>query len=288
MAYVSSSSFPPGTPVWYNFRDISKETEQQTTIKAYEGVIRSISNCKMTGSRTYEILRCNSVLKNSNGEVYVEMVEESNIAYGCKCPVHVKLIDNSSTHTETDGEIISPHFNVSNVGAIEVTYTVRLLINDGSFVIEQNVTSDRVQYKFGLDSLRSKLRFDPSSNKMVGIRTSPLGLPSIKSKAQKIRLSVKPKPVFIHLVPTRNAVKPSQLTCAPSSSQIIGSASTSITFPKTATERCNEMCKRNNCSRHAQNGCEGHCYAHFYLLLRNGTKQPNQENNSDVQKYSQH
>lgn len=252
-----SSIFPPGTPVWYNFRDTSEETDQPTRIKVYEGVIRSVSS-RSKKSTFFDIIRYDhGACKNNGRDVYIDEVEENSIAYGSRCPVHIKAVDtNSSAHSDAEGEIISPNFITSRTGVVDVKYTVRLFMDDGSFEIEQNVTPDRVQYKFGLDVLQSKLQMETSSkNNMIGIRTSLLGIPSIKSKTQNSHRGVKSKIKFIRSSLRRNT-------------------------QGNAMERfeANNTCKSDKCVRHAQDGCDGYCFAHCYFALRNSaqneTEQP--------------
>ena len=51
---VISSEFPPGTPVWYNFRDTTQlQSSQETILWAYEGVVRAVSMEKGTADILY-------------------------------------------------------------------------------------------------------------------------------------------------------------------------------------------------------------------------------------------
>jgi hypothetical protein len=50
----SSATFPPGTPVWYNFKE--KFDPNQTALGAYEGTVRAVSKNAHTGKWMYEVL----------------------------------------------------------------------------------------------------------------------------------------------------------------------------------------------------------------------------------------
>jgi hypothetical protein len=137
----------------------------------------SLSNTTQKQS-VYEVLRNKNVLENGVKVVLVDFVDENNIAYGSQCPVHVKMIADDTSSKEMNGEILSSCFTGnSKKGISTVTYKVKMLSDDGGVLVEENVSTDRVRYRFGLDQLRAKLNEDSNSTTSIGIRLSSAGLP---------------------------------------------------------------------------------------------------------------
>jgi hypothetical protein len=79
---VISSIFPPGTPVWYNFRESTTSSERITHAYAYEGVVRAVSK-EGTGEFIYEVVRKNLLMSDSDVQtICTDCVHECNIAFG--------------------------------------------------------------------------------------------------------------------------------------------------------------------------------------------------------------
>lgn len=177
---VITSSFPPGTPVWYNIQQVNEFTNHDR-LRTYQGVVRSVSHSTVHGKEVYEVLR-RVKYEGDNTEIFVETVDVDSMAYGSGCLVLVKTqcICSTTNCNEMKGEIIIPHFSYQN-GKATISYTVKLIMNDGSILIEKGVSSERVQYRFGLDQLRKNLNTG-HCKKMVAIRTGSLGLPINKRR----------------------------------------------------------------------------------------------------------
>jgi hypothetical protein len=245
--------FPPGTPVWYNFQN---ESNNKNIMRAYEGVVRSMSFNNTTGRRTvYEVLRNKSVPEN----VLVDLVDENNIAYGSQCPVLVNMIAADTSFKEMNGEIISPCFTSNGeAGTSTVTYMVKLMTNDGEIIIEEKVSPDRVRYRFGLDCLRSKINENSSSTTSIGIRTSSVGLPLRRNRRKYEQHQIEERGIFEYL----SFDETKRLN--PENRFQINKETHAQT--KSALPEIRRLCTNEKCNFHAQDRCGGYCYAHYQRL----------------------
>ena len=260
---VKSYSFPPGTPVWYNMQYVDEFTGQKV-LRAYEGIVRSVSNSTVNRKIVCEVLH-----RNRNGgdtEVIVEMVDQDRMAYGSGCLVHVKMpcTFSSSDCKEMNGEIVCPNFPNNQNGDRAITYTVKLFMSDGSISLENGIPSDRVRYRFGLDRLREKMKGDNSSKKMVGIRTSSLGLPVRKRRIdstcthQVVKMKIlRNNALFSDQGSNGSSHSPDETTHS--------TGQTSHTEVSTKSTRCKHQ---EGCSRKRQKGYEGYCFAHYFFLMQ--------------------
>jgi hypothetical protein len=226
----------------------------------------------------FEVLRNKFTNGESKHEVFVETVDENNLALGSRCPVHVKMsFSDDSFPQEMNGEIICPHFAKRHGSdEIVVTYTVKLLAEDGGILIEEGVAPNRIRYQYGLDRLRANLRRKYGTNKMMAIRTGSVGLPVRKRQVclQQSTKCLKKKPVFVH-APASNVEK----TYCPLSSLKVKSARNYPTKEVGKDGKHNQksldtlppqnICKNGDCSCHEQKGCNGYCFKHYYFMLRN-------------------
>lgn len=260
---VVSSLFPPGTPVWYNIKYVDEFTNHNM-LRAYEGVVRSVSHSAVRGTVVCEVIRFMNKDDGDSDEIFVETVDVNSMAYGSGCLVHVKTqCTNSTTNsTEMKGEIIIPHFLYES-GKAMITYTVKLIMTDGSIIIENGVSPERIQYRFGLDRLRAKLK-NEYSNKMVAIRTGTLGLPMRKRRSVALEQNLKIKIKKILHIDNEEIAESSETVRYPNESK----------NPKKSRRNCNssplniERCKHNTCSRYGQKEYEGYCFVHYYFLLK--------------------
>jgi hypothetical protein len=219
-----------------------------------------------------EVLRNSSPNTGSTHEVFVETVNENNLAFGSKCPVHVKMASEDSSSSEVNGEIICPHFSQHNEnGGNIVTYTVKLLTGDGGILIEKGVSSDRIRYRYGLDQLRANLKGKRGPNTMMAIRTGSLGLPIRKTRCPTY------KPVFVHLPPscsrkTNNCKREASFKDLSPRGVLPPKAiakSTKNHHSHQTTTSSHNICKTEDCNCFKQKGCSGYCFKHYYLMLRN-------------------
>ena len=269
---VISSEFPPGTPVWYNFRDTTQlQSSQETILWAYEGVVREVSMEKGTGYLIYDVMRKN-LSANSDQAIYVDSVYENNIAFGYGCPVHLQT-RNSYSLCELPGEIIRPCFVSAENGDVTIKYTVKISMDDGSLQIVEGVLANRLRYRFGLDTLRAKLRREcVSNNKMVGIRTGSLGFPLKRRRLQSCdSRSHTVKTVFVHVPPVKQEnmretvpVKVQKESDDNIAEQLVSSAFNASTINNKPVV----LCKNNGCHRHVKENCDGYCFAHYCFFTR--------------------
>jgi hypothetical protein len=170
-----------------------------------------------------------------------------------------------------NGEIICPHFSQHNEnGGNIVTYTVKLLMDDGGILIEEGVSSDRIRYRYGLDQLRANLKGKRGPNTMMAIRTGSLGLPMRKTRCPTY------KPVFVHL-PLSHSQKNNNCKREASFEDLSPRVLPPKAIPKSTKNHnshqtiilSHNICKTEDCNCFKQKGCSGYCFKHYYLMLRN-------------------
>lgn len=248
--------FPPGTPVWYNFRSGSGN---KNIMRAFEGVVRSMSFSNTMGGQTvYEVLRNKNTPGSGIKIVSVDFVGENNIAYGSQCPVHVKTVVDETSCKEMNGEIISPCFTEKGkAGSSTLTYIVKMTSGDGGILIEENVSADRVRYRFGLDQIRAKLNEKCNSATSIGIRTSSLGLPlrRIRRKYERhIQNTVISQPLSCDQTTSKN------------SNDRLRIDKKSWSVQKSASSENLTLCAHENCNFRAQENYGRYCFAHYHQL----------------------
>ncbi|KAL3797633.1 hypothetical protein HJC23_013465 [Cyclotella cryptica] len=153
---------------------------------AYEGIVSSVWKDNQTGSFLYNVVRSSNALDDGIQEVFVETVIESDIAFGLKCPVFVKMMNpsNSDSSEVLGGEILCLDLTNHGNGNGTKSYTVKVLMKDGGIQIEREVSTDRIRYQFGLDQLQAGLRGACTQSSMIGIRKNLLGIPLMKRSTQ--------------------------------------------------------------------------------------------------------
>jgi hypothetical protein len=269
---VTSSVFPVGTPVWYNFSDTINSSESITITRAHEGVVRAVSRENKSGELIYEVVRKHLSTKGSSERtIYVESVNEYNIAFGCGCPVYLQTKKSNFALCEMRGEIIQPCFATGENGKMTVTYMVKMTMDDGTIQIVDGVLQSSVRYRFGLDTLRATLRRQCLSNKMIGIRTGCHGLPLKKRKLQDCNSTSKStETVLIHVSPSKKESIASKRKKQPTaemtqrgnfSEQLVSSA-------HNATINKAIPCKNIGCHRQIHENCDGYCLAHHCFFAR--------------------
>lgn len=136
----------------------------------------------------FEIIRTHP----SNGTQQVciiDTVDETNVAFGSRCPVLVKMIHTKYGGSDGDmmvGEVLCPNV-LRTHQEITISYTIKVVMDDGGILIENGVSPDRIRYRFGLDQLRIDLNSSCIEQKrMMGIRTNAHGVPLRKRQVRQV------------------------------------------------------------------------------------------------------
>eukprot|EP00956_Cyclotella_meneghiniana_P006219 scaffold8102_cov73-Cyclotella_meneghiniana.AAC.23 len=261
------SPFPPCTPVWYHLHQTS-EFNHQTILRIYEGVVSSSSVLLGSVKREYQVFQCTE--NKSTNCISVDTVDESCLAFAPQCPVTVSLNCDTATARKINGEIVNVHFSPCiHSKEILIRYTVKMYIDDGDILIEDGMSVERLQYRFGLDELRLNLKGDCCAKKMIGIRTDSLGIPMQKGKLRRksttTKHPIRKQSIFVQLLPNRKQKAKNILReSLPRSVDNVSYREEDCTVPTTEQK----MCRNKSCNHNAQENFDGYCFKHYFLFLR--------------------
>ena len=100
--------------------------------------------------------------------------------------------ENDTKYGGSDGDMMVGEVLCPNVlrthQVITISYTIKVVMDDGGILIENGVSSDRIRYRFGLDQLRIDLNSSCIEQKrMMGIRTNAHGVPLRKRQVSHLK-----------------------------------------------------------------------------------------------------
>ena len=130
--------YPVGCPVWYNFR---RSSDGKITIRT--GIIVGASvDCNSTVSSTVFQVRQTDSNKQVVAHAEPEHVRKDWIAYGCRCPVRVKM-----GQVHVDGEVLQalPQFDDDGI-LTSINYSA-VLFKTKYITQENNIPKRRVEYR---------------------------------------------------------------------------------------------------------------------------------------------
>lgn len=139
------------------------------------------------------------------------------------------------------------------------------MIGDEGMLIEENVSADRVRYRFGLDEIRAKLNEKSDSTTSRAIRTSSCGLP-LRRIRRKCEQCLTDNTIICQPL-SFDQTKP---TSSKNRSRI---NKNSCSEQKSAHSKNRALCVHENCNFHAQENCKGYCFAHYHKLCSGKQKQ---------------
>ena len=161
--------YPAGCPVWFNLQYSNQCLKHAM---ANKGVVKSFSFDSGAKTMMYEIEQHHSVGRTNNPNS--TPVHEKDIAYAIHCPVLVRQKWDTG-NSEIEGEIIYIKLSHNEHGSA-ILYTVLYTTSKGGGVIvEEDIVTERIKYKFSLHTLQSQLRIivaSPRNSRGIGIRSN--------------------------------------------------------------------------------------------------------------------